>query len=89
MLDNSLVIYCSDMHHGDHAAFDLPSFCSAAGAASSVRTSWSSLPEAIEDIRQLRDLHFTVLNDYFKLDVKSFGEDRRGIPNQRLTQILA
>ena len=65
------------------------SFCSAAGAASFVRTSWSCSRKPIEDIRQLRDLHFTVLNDYFKLNVKSFGEDRRGIPNQRLTQILA
>lgn len=89
MLDNSLVLYCSDMHHGDHAAFDLPILLFGSGSGVFRQNELVMLPEAIEDIRQLRDLHFTVLNDYFKLNVKSFGEDRRGIPNQRLTQILA
>ena len=88
LLDNSLVLYCSDMHHGDHAAFDLPVLMFGSGSGVFRQNELVMLPEAIEDIRQLRDLHFTVLNDYFKLNVKSFGEDRRGIPNQRLTQIL-
>jgi hypothetical protein len=48
-----------------------------------------ALSEGIEDIRQLRDLFFTVLDDYFKLGVASFGDDMRGIPNQRMTEILA
>ena len=48
-----------------------------------------SLPEGIEDIRQLRDFHFTVLNDYFNLSVASFGDDMRGLANQRISEILA
>ena len=67
LLDNSLVMFGSDMHHGDHAAFDLPLLLFGSGGGSSGRTNWSSLPETIEDIRQMRDLHFTILNDYFKL----------------------
>jgi hypothetical protein len=33
--------------------------------------------------------YFTVLNEYFALGVKSFGQDMRGIPNQLLDAILA
>jgi len=36
-----------------------------------------------------RDLHFTILNRYFELDVASFGEDRDGAPNAVIDEILA
>ena len=88
ILDNSLVLFCSDMHHGDHAAFDLPVLLFGSGSGTFRQNELVMLPEGIEDIRQVRDLHFTILNDYFKLNVASFGNDRRNIPNQRLTQIL-
>jgi len=88
ILDNSVVLFCSDMHHGDHAAFDLPVLLFGSGSGVFRQNEMVSLPEGIEDIRQFRDLHFTILNDYFKLNVASFGNDRRNIPNQRLTQIL-
>jgi len=88
ILDNSLVLFCSDMHHGDHAAFDLPVLLFGSGSGTFRQNELVMLPEGIEDIRQVRDLHFTILNDYFKLNVASFGSDRRNIPNQRLTQIL-
>jgi hypothetical protein len=48
-----------------------------------------ALPEAIEDIRQMRDVYFTILNQYFGLDVPSFGEDTRGVPNQLIAELLA
>ncbi|MEP7050244.1 MAG: hypothetical protein ABJB12_07830 [Pseudomonadota bacterium] len=46
------------------------------------------LPEAVEGIRQLRDVHFTIATRYFGPGVPSFGEDMRGIPNQPGSEIL-
>jgi hypothetical protein len=89
LLDNSLVMFGSDMHHGDHAAFDLPLLLFGSGGGTFRQDEMVSLPETIEDIRQMRDLHFTILNDYFKLAVASFGSDMRGIANQRIAEILA
>jgi hypothetical protein len=88
LLDNSLVMYMSDMHHGDHASFDLPLALFGSGGGTFRQNQLVSLPEKIADIRQLRDLYFTILNGYFKFDVKSFGEDLRGIPNQLMTELL-
>jgi hypothetical protein len=39
-------------------------------------------------MRQLRDLYFTLLNQYFELDVASFGDDVRGLPNALMTELL-
>lgn len=89
LLDNSLVMFASDMHHGDHACFDLPLALFGGGSGTFRQNELVALPEAIEDIRQLRDLYFTVLNQYFELGVPSFGEDLRGIPNQLIGEILA
>jgi hypothetical protein len=89
LLDNSLVMFASDMHHGDHACFDLPLALFGSGSGTFRQNELVALPEQIEDIRQLRDLHFTILNRYFELGVTSFGEDRRGIPNQLIEEILA
>ena len=87
LLDNSLVMFLSDMHHGDHAAFDLP--CALFGGSGTFRQNeLVMLPEAIENIRQLRDVHFTIATRYFGLDLQSFGEDKRGIPNSPISQIL-
>jgi hypothetical protein len=88
MLDNSLVMFGSDMHHGDHAAFDLPMVLFGSGSGVFRQNELVSLPETIEDIRQMRDLHFTILNNYFKLGVTKFGDDRRGIANKPISEIL-
>jgi tellurite resistance protein len=89
LLDNSLVMFASDMHHGDHACFDLPLALFGSGSGTFRQNELIALPEEIEDIRQLRDLYFTILNNYFELGVPSFGEDLRGIPNQVIAEILA
>lgn len=87
LLDNSLVLFASDMHHGDHASFDLP-MALFGGAGTFRQDQLVSLPETIEDMRQLRDLYFTVLNNYFNLGVSSFGTDLRGIPNRVMSELL-
>ncbi len=89
LLDNSLVMFASGMHHGDHAAFDLPFLLFGSGGGTFRQNELVSFPEAIEDIRQVRDVHYTVLNSYFELGVESFGEDMRGIPNELVAEILA
>lgn len=89
LLDNSLVLFTSDMHHGDHASFDLPMALFGGGGGTFRQDQLVSLPETIEDMRQLRDLYFTVLNHYFELGVTSFGADLRGIPNQVMAELLA
>ncbi|WP_437572930.1 hypothetical protein [Sorangium sp. So ce542] len=38
--------------------------------------------------RQLRDLWFTIMNQYYGLGVASFGDDLRGEPNRLLEEIL-
>ncbi len=89
LLDNSLVMFSSGMHHGDHASFDLPFALFGSGSGTFRQNELISLPEEIESIRQLRDVHFTILNSYFQLGVQSFGEDMRGIPNELVTELLA
>lgn len=89
LLDNSTLMFCSDMHHGDHAAFDLPFLMFGSGSGTFRQNELVMLPEGIEDIRQMRDVHFTILNQYFGLGLTSFGEDMRGIPNQLVSEILA
>jgi hypothetical protein len=88
LLDNTVVQFFSDMHHGDHAAFDLP-FALFGGSGTFRQNESVHLPEAIEDIRQLRDVYFTLLNEYFNLGIEAFGTDQRGIPNQLVTELLA
>lgn len=38
--------------------------------------------------RQLRDLWFTLMRQFYKMDITSFGEDARGNPNALLNEIL-
>ena len=38
LLDNSLVMFASDMHHGDHACFDLPLALFGSGSGIFVKT---------------------------------------------------
>jgi hypothetical protein len=88
LLDNSVVQFASDMHHGDHAAFDLPFALFGGGGGVFRQNELIHFPEAVEDIVQLRDVYFTMLNQYFQLELESFGEDMRGLPNRILSELL-
>jgi hypothetical protein len=88
LLDNSLVQFSGGMHHGDHAVFDLPFALFGSGGGVFRQNELIHFPEAIEDIRQLRDIYFTILNNYFELGVDGFGDDMRGMPNQVASEIL-
>ena len=89
LLDNSVVLYGSDMHNADHAAWDLPIIIFGGGAGTFKRGELVDLPLEISQMRQLRDLYYTIANEYFGLNIQEFGEDRRGVPNELLTEVLA
>jgi hypothetical protein len=87
LLDNSLLMLFSDMHHGDHAGFDLP--CALIGGTGTfVHDQYVVLPEDAQMARQFRDLYFTIMNSYLQLGVTSFGDDLRKIPNAVIKEIL-
>jgi hypothetical protein len=89
VLDHSIVIFTSDMHHGDHAAWDLPLAIFGSGDGTLVQDQYVVLEENPTNHRALRDLHFTIMNEYFGLGLTSFGVDMRGIPNAPIAEILA
>lgn len=89
LLDNSVLLYFSDCHHGDHAGFDIPCVILGSGGGTLKTDQYVVLPENPMDSRQCRDLYFTLFNEYFNLNVPSFGSDERGIPNALLEGILA
>ncbi|HXK19849.1 MAG TPA: DUF1552 domain-containing protein, partial [Polyangiaceae bacterium] len=89
VLDNSLLLYFSDTHHGDHAGFDIPCVLLGGGSGTFKTNQYVVLPENPMDSRQCRDLYFTIFNEYFNLGVTTFGADERGIPNAPLQGILA
>jgi len=87
MLDNTLMLFGSGMHSDDHDAADLP-IVLIGGGSTFAHDQNVVLPAYPED-RQLRDLHYTILNRYFELGVDSFGDDLTGAPNEELSEILA
>ena len=89
VLDHSVMMLFSDLHHGDHAGFDLPMALIGSGGGTFKTDQYTILPEEPENARQLRDFYFTLMNNYFQLGVTSFGEDTRGVPNALLEELLA
>jgi hypothetical protein len=87
LLDNSLLMLFSDMHHGDHAGEDLP-IALIGGGGTFQADQYVVLPEDPQQGRQMRDLYFTIMNNYLGLGVKSFGDDMRKIPNAPIQEIL-
>jgi hypothetical protein len=89
VLDNSMVLFTSDMHHGDHAAWDLPVAIFGGGSGTLVQDQYIVLEENPTNHRAMRDLHFTIMNQYFNLGLTEFGVDMRGMPNALIEEILA
>ncbi|MEM9452699.1 MAG: DUF1552 domain-containing protein [Myxococcota bacterium] len=87
MLDNTLILFGSGMHSDDHDAAELPIVL--IGGGSTFRHDQNVVLPAYPDDRQIRDLHYTILNEYFDVGVDSFGDDRNGTPNAVLSEILA
>jgi hypothetical protein len=87
VLDNTLIVMVNDMRTHDHHCFDLPAFL-LGGTGFIKQNGHIALTEFPND-RQIRDLYFTIMNGYFGLNVPSFGDDMRGLPNAMIEEILA
>jgi hypothetical protein len=85
LLDNSIVLYASCMHGGNHHADDLP-VALIGGGGGVFKTDQHVL---FQQELPLRDLYFTIMNQYFELNVPSFGVSTRGVANKLVSEILA
>jgi len=85
LLDNSIMVYASCMHGGNHHADDLP--VALIGKGGGVLKTNQNVQFANEV--PLRDLYFTIMNQYFGLNVQSFGISTKGVPNKLISEILA
>ena len=85
LLDNSIMVYASCMHGGNHHADDLP--VALIGGGGGVFKTNQNVQFGAE--LPLRDVYFTIMNAYFGLDVKSFGISTKGAQNKLISEILA
>ncbi|WP_433936706.1 DUF1552 domain-containing protein [Sorangium cellulosum] len=86
VLDHSVMVYMSEMRTHDHDAYDLPIVL--LGGDGVFLNDAHVAYDPVGNDRQLRDLWFTIMNQYYGLGVASFGDDRRGEPNALLEEIL-
>ena len=88
MLDNSVVVYASCMHGGNHQANELPVAIIGSGGSTLKTDQHVAFPATPGD-RPMRDLYFTIMNQCFGLGVQSFGVNTKGTPNKLITEIIA
>jgi hypothetical protein len=86
VLDHCVMVHMSEMRSHDHDGYDLPIVL--LGGDGVFLNDAHVAYDALGSDRQLRDLWFTIMNQYYGLGVSSFGEDRRGEPNALLEEIL-
>ncbi|KYF80306.1 hypothetical protein BE18_29250 [Sorangium cellulosum] len=86
VLDHSVMVHMSEMRSHDHDGYDLPIVL--LGGDGVFLNDAHVAYGALGSDRQLRDLWFTIMNQYYGLGVTSFGEDRRGAQNALLEEIL-
>jgi hypothetical protein len=88
VLDNSVVVYASCMHGGNHQANELPVAIIGSGGGK-LKTDQHVVFPATPGDRPMRDLYFTIMNTCFGLGVTSFGVNTKGAPNQLIREIIA
>jgi hypothetical protein len=88
LLDNSLVMYASCMHGGNHQCDDLPVALFGGGGGVFKQDLHVQFPFFPGD-RPMRDLYLTILNNYFQLGVTEFGVHAGGAANTIISEILA
>jgi hypothetical protein len=87
MLQNSVVLYASCMHGGNHQANELP-VALLGGGGGTLKTDQHVAFPATPGDRPMRDLYITLFNRCFGLDVGEFGVNTKGAPNDPITQIV-
>jgi hypothetical protein len=86
LLDNTVLVFGSEMRTHDHDAYDLPLVL--VGGQGVLKTNQHVAYGPLGSDRQLRDMWFTVLRRGFGVNLSSFGEDVRGVSNADLTELL-
>ena len=85
VLDHTLIHLASDMRSHNHAPYDLPMLL--IGGTGFIKQNGHIALAAAPSDRQVKDLYFTIMKQYFGLNVASFGEG--GPPNALIEEILA
>jgi hypothetical protein len=87
VLDNSVVMFASCMHGGNHSCNELP-VALIGGGWGTLKTDQHVAFPATPGDRPMRDLYFTIMNRCFELDVQSFGVNTKNKPNQLISEIV-
>src|SRR6185436_1822630 len=88
MLDNTVVVYASCMHGGNHQVDELPVAIIGSGGRTLKTDQHIAFP-AFPGDRPMRDLYLTILNTCFGLNVQSFGVSLKSAPHAPITQLIA
>jgi hypothetical protein len=88
ILDNTVIMYASCMHGGNHQSNDLPVALLGGGSGTLVTDQHVKFPDAIGSDRPMRDLYYTLLQKTFNMPVASFGTHIQNIPNSLITEII-
>jgi hypothetical protein len=83
ILDNSVIFFGGCMHGADHSCDRLPTLL-IGGGGGALKTD----QHVVYGKKPLRDLHFTLMNDVFKLGLTDFGNSPAGTPVGKLPEIL-
>jgi hypothetical protein len=83
ILDNTVVFLGAGMHSSDHNGDQLPALL-VGGGNLGLKTD----QHLVLDNRPLRDLYFTLMNDVYALGVTDFGENLKGAPPTRISELL-
>jgi hypothetical protein len=86
-LDNSVIMYASCMHGGNHMSNQLPVALIGGGGGTLALDQHVKFPEMPGD-RPMRDLYYTLLNKTFGQNVPSFGTHAMGAANAYISQIV-
>jgi hypothetical protein len=86
VLDHTAMVYMSEMRTHDHDAYDLPLVL--LGGTGVFRHDAHVAYKELGSDRQLRDLWFTIMRQYFQMNTASFGDDVTGAGNALLEEIL-
>ena len=88
MLDNTVMLYASCMHGGNHQSNDLPVALIGGGSGTLNTDLHVKFPDAIGSDRPMRDLYYTLLQKTFNINVPSFGTHINNLPNSLITEIV-
>jgi hypothetical protein len=88
LLDNTVVLYASCMHGGNHQLNELPVALIGSGGRTLRTDQHIVFPDTPGD-RPMRDLYVTLLDHAFGLNVGSFGVNTKDVPNDVIAELIA